>query len=429
MSAGYCVKGRENGILYRVIINLPVVNPGKFNKAALTLCAAALMLLSGCVVFRHPQSLSESAFKQVLPTRLPDFADTKDRAGLIRAAENSLAYLQSLNKETLYTIGDRQVAPALLAASLKEFIKIAKEAKTEADLKAKIAEKFDIYRSVGSDGKGLVTFSSYYEPIFKASKVRTAEYKYPLYRRPNDLVDVNLEDFNSKKYKGEQISGKLDGSKLVPYISRTKIDIDRVLEGKGLEIAWLRSRLEVMNLHVEGSARLEFPDGTVMRADFAGTNSLPFRGHISALKNANMLPEEGDKEAYIKDHPELDAALPYTNPRYVFFELKEMDGSGNGPTGTYGGPLVGGRSIAVDTKYVPLGGLAFFEASLPRFDADGNLLEIGRTGKFVLPQDTGGAIKGPGRVDYFAGSGEEAKRIATRTWENGSLYLLILKAD
>jgi len=394
-----------------------------------TLSAAAMMLLCGCVVFRHPPSSGESAFQQVPLSRFPDFGDTKDRAALIRAAQNSLSYLQSLNKESLYTIGDRQVAPALLAASLKEFIKIAGENLTADEFKAKVAEKFEVYRSIGSDGKGLVVFSSYYEPVFKASKTRTSEYKYPIYRRPPDLVDVNLEDFDAKKYKGEQVSGRVDGAKLIPYMARTRVEIERALEGKGLELAWLRSRLEVMNLQVEGSGRLEFTDGTVMRADCAGTNGLAFSGHISALKKAGMLPDGVDSEEYIKSHPELDAALPYTNARYVFFELNPLEDASIGPIGTFGGPLVGGRSVAVDTKYVPLGALAFLESTIPRFDSDGKLLEFSHVGKFVMAQDTGGAIKGPGRVDYFAGTGEEAKRIANRTWQNGSLYLLLLKAD
>lgn len=401
-----------------------------FLKTALALSAALPLALSGCVVFKNQPKSGDSAFKQVLPARLPDFSDSQDRTGLIESAENSLSYL-SQAKETLYTVGDVKVTPALLAASLKEFIKIAKEAKTQGEFAAGIAEKFDVYRSLGSDGNGKVVFTSYYEPVFKASKVKTSEYKYPLYRRPTDLVDVDLEDFNPEKYKGEQLSGKVEDSKLVPYFPRSKIDLEKLLEGKGLELAWLRDRFDVMDLHIEGSARLEFTDGTTMRASYAGTNSLQFRGPFTTLINSGVISkDEATTERirkYVTDHPEIEDWVLSTNPRYTFFKLDRITDPRIGPIGTYGGPLVGGRSLAVDPKHVPLGAIAFVDVPLPRLDSAGKLLAIAGTGRFAICQDTGGAIKGPGRVDYYAGTGDHAGNFAGRVKNSGSLYLLLLK--
>ncbi|MFA5162383.1 MAG: MltA domain-containing protein [Elusimicrobiales bacterium] len=384
---------------------------------------AAVFVFSGCVVFRRPHP-PKSAFVQVPAALAPRFADVKDRAGLIEAAQNSLYYVQA-SKQALYTIGDRQVSPAMLAATLREFIKTLKQAKNGDELAALVADKFDVYRSVGSDGKGAVLFTSYYEPVFKASRTRTDEYKYPLYRRPDDLVDADLEEFGDK-YKGEGIAGRVEKSRLRPYFSREQIESGKALEGRGLEIAWLQNRLDVMDLHIEGSARLEFDDGSVLRANYDGTNNLPFRGPMSALVKSGVLPPDTDPKEYVAKHPEIEQWLMATNPRYTFFKLEKISG---GPAGTYGGALTAGRSIAVDTKHVPLGALAFVDGPMPRFDGEGKLVEVARVGKFALCQDTGGAIKGPGHIDYYAGAGLDAGRFASKLKHDGSVYLLLLKSE
>ena len=230
--------------------------------------AVLIPLLGGCSLFKRVAPPA-AGFKLIPPEECPAFADLKNREALIDAARQSLEYLKKLPQQKLYAIADRQVSARQLAASVEEFIKISSETTDAAEFQNKLLEKFDVFRSLGSDGKGEVVFSSYYEPVFSASKEKTGQYNYPLYKRPADLIDVNLEDFNPEKYKGESVYGRLEKNRLVPYFPRAKIDIGKLLEGRGLEIAWLKSRFDAMDLHVEGSARLQFTDGTAMRARYA----------------------------------------------------------------------------------------------------------------------------------------------------------------
>jgi len=217
----------------------------------------------------------------------------------------------------------------------------------------------------------------------------------------------------------------------VPYFSRKEIDIDKALAGRGLELAWFERRFDIMDLHIEGSARLHFPDGTQYRARFAGTNSLKFRGPVTAMVEMGLISRDEVSheraKRYLDENKDTEPWLLATNKRYTFFTVEPLKDPENGPAGTMGRPLVGGRSIAIDRKYVPLGSLAFLKAPLPRIDEKGTLLGVAPHARFALCQDTGGAILGPGRVDYFSGTGDKAKTISTNTWGPGELYVLVMK--
>lgn len=389
-----------------------------------------LPFLCGCVILKKPPQAPDSAFKQVLPVNYPKFKDMQDRKSIIEAARQSLAYLQSSKKKRLYAIGDKQITIKELTASINTFIKIYQEAKSDEELQRLIVKNFDIYRSIGSDGQGKVIFSSYYEPTLQASKKKTEKFKYPIYKCPKDLIEVDLEQFN-KKWKGQKIAGRLKETKLIPYFSREYIDIHQILEGHNLELAWFDNRFDVMDLHIEGSARLKFQDGTQMRAHYGGTNGLPFKGHITTLVKTGAIPRDEisheKAKKYLANHPEAEPWILSTNKRYTFFNLYEIKDPEEGPLGNINRPLVAGRSIAIDPKYVPLGAIAFIETSIPQTDEKGQLLGFAPKTKFVMCQDTGGAIKTPGRIDYFAGHGARAKTVATNMWNQGSLYLLLLK--
>ncbi|MDD4004999.1 MAG: MltA domain-containing protein [Elusimicrobiaceae bacterium] len=398
------------------------------------LAAVSVLLFSaGCVTFKKPPETDSNNFARVLPADYPDFGDLDNRQALVSAARESLEYLDwknAKNPKTLYTVGDRQITGFMLADTIRAFIDVYQQAATPEDLRRTIAEKFDLYRAIGSDGKGAVTFSAYYEPIYSASRVKTGDYIYPIYRKPSDLIEVDLERFD-ESLKSRKISGRVEDGKLVPYADRETIDLGHLLAGKNLEIAWFKSKIEIMDLHIEGSARLNLPDGTQVRAHYSGTNALEFKGWITTLVKTGVFDKQTvtreKAEKYLADHPEIKDWILASNKRYTFFTLDRINDPAQGPSGSIDRPLVAERSIAVDPKYFPLGALVLVQTAMPELNDRNQLLGYARKTRIVLCQDTGGAIKGPGRVDYFAGTGSKAGTFASNMWSTGEVYLPVLK--
>jgi len=344
----------------------------------------------------------------------PVFKDTGEIKKFLKAAEFNIIYLRTLSdKKNLYSFGDRKITNELLLKTTQKLVEILSSSDASKNLDALIKENFDIYELKPDTNS--VVFSSYYEPIIEASLKPTKEYKYPIYAKPPDLIEVNLEDFN-EKYKGEKITGRIVDGKLVPYFSRDEIDYQKILEGKNLELAWFKSMADIMDLHIEGSGILKLPDGKYIKAKFAATNSLKFKGWMTALLEMGLM----------KKDPDLQRAILGQNKRYTFFKLEEIKDPDEGPTGTYGYPLVGGRSIAVDRTLIPMGMPAFIIVPLPDVSKEGKLYGIKDDSRFVFCQDTGGAIKG-GRVDFFAGNGTQAKTFSFSLWEKGRLLFLLSK--
>ncbi len=366
------------------------------------------------------------------PAETPLFTDSDDLASLLKAAKLNQTYFKGLKSSALsYDFGDRKVSPKDLADTTDELIRILESSPTLQDLDQQIKQKFDIYQMAGRDSTGTVVFSSYYEPTLEASLKYSKTYKYPIYARPDDMISINLEDFN-EKFKGEKLTGRIVKNTLVPYLNREEIDFGGALDGKGLELAWFKQRSDILDLHTEGSGRLQLPDGRVIKAKFAATNSLKFKGWLTAMIEAGALPREGISpekgQKYLDEHPDKVRPILSMNKRYVFFKLDQPADPNEGPTGSYGLPLTGWRSVAVDNSIYPMGALAFMRVnSSPDVDADGKLAGRKQDSRFVFCQDTGGAIKGPGRVDFFAGNGKKATTFAFKLWDQGQMYLLVLK--
>jgi membrane-bound lytic murein transglycosylase A len=378
-----------------------------------------------------PAALPGAAMYAVAPDSAPALTDGDDLAPLLKAALLNQAYLRGLNGSgPAYEFGGRKVSSQDLADANEEFIKILQSSPTAQDLDRLVKERFDVYQMAGRDSTGTVVFSSYYEPTLEASLKKTKKYKYPIYSKPEDLVTINLGDFN-EKFKGEKLTGLLRGDQLVPYLTRDEIDFEGKLKRKAKPLAWFTNRADIMDLHTEGSGRLALPDGRIVKAKFAATNSHKFKGWLTAMIETGALPREGISHEkglqYLEEHPEKTREILSRNKRYVFFSLDEKTDPDEGPDGTYGRPLTGWRSIAIDNTLVPMGTLAFMQVQTPDVDAEGTLLGRKQDGRFVFCQDTGGAIKGPGRVDFFAGAGKKARTFAFKLWDPGQLYLLVLK--
>ncbi len=399
----------------------------------------ALLALSPAVApaAAQPPAVAASTAAALVPvpsSALPDFKESfKGRAQLIQAAKEAIAYLKTLPPNKSLAIAGRSYAPAALIDSARAMIAIARAAKTQDELAARVRETFDAFRSVGLDGQGRVIFSSYYEPVLPASLRRAKGYPYPLYRRPPDMVEVDLGAFGLDLSSTEPsaLLGRVgrDG-RVSPYFTREDIDRRKALAGRGLEIAWLKDRLEALDLHIQGSGLLRLRNGREVLARYAGTNGLPFGSVGLALVRAGVFkPGElthTKLHDYLRKNPDAVSWILSRNPRYTFFELAALPPGGE-PAGAAGEPLVPARTVAVDPGVVPLGVLLYFSTVCPQADKNGRLLGRFPTERYAFALDTGGAIQGPGRVDIYAGHGPQAETTARYQWDGGALFVLVKK--
>ncbi len=270
-------------------------------------------------------------------------------------------------------------------------------------------ENFDLVQ-VG-DGKAFAT--GYYEPEIAGSRTQSAQYDVPVYRRPPDLIEVDLGAF-SDSLKGKKIRGKVEGQNFVPYADRKAIE-NGALAGRGLEIAWAADAAEFFFLQVQGSGRLRLPDGSVMRIGYDGQNGRDYTGIGKLMRDRGLLgPGQASMQgiiAYLNANPEAGRAIMRENKSWVFF--RELTGSG--PIGALGLPVTPRGTVAADPAFVPLGAPVFL--SMDRAEPNG----------LWIAQDTGGAIKGSNRFDTFWGAGDEARAIAGGMSARGTALLLLPK--
>jgi membrane-bound lytic murein transglycosylase A len=263
------------------------------------------------------------------------------------------------------------------------------------------------------DGKAFAT--GYFEPEIAGARSKQAGYEVPVYKRPADLIDVDLGEF-SDSYKGKTIRGKVQGSKFKLYDDRAAIE-DGSLAGRGLEIAYVADPIEFFFLQVQGSGRLRLPDGNVMRIGYDSQNGRDYTGIGKLMKDRGLLgPGESSMQgivAWLRRNPEEGRKIMQENKSYIFF--RELTGAG--PLGAMGYPVIADTSIAADVKFVPLGAPVFL--SMDRAEPNG----------IWVAQDTGGAIKGSNRFDTFWGAGDRARSIAGGMAARGSALIFLPKAS
>jgi membrane-bound lytic murein transglycosylase A len=274
---------------------------------------------------------------------------------------------------------------------------------------------FAPYSLVSSDGmeSGLIT--GYYEPVIQGSRRRSSRNRYPIYGVPDDLVSVDLASVNPD-LRNMRLRGRLEGRRLVPYYSREEIESLAVRLPAPI-IAWASDPVELFFLQIQGSGQVQFATGKRIRIGYADQNGHPFRslGRYLVERNELTLDEasmQGIKAWAAANPARLREALNQ-NPSYVFFrELPATDG----PIGALGVPLSAGYSIAVDRRFVPLGAPVYLDTTLPLSEEP---LE-----RLVAAQDTGGAIRGVIRADFFWGTGADAGVQAGRMRQQGKMWLL-----
>ncbi|MEW6414707.1 MAG: murein transglycosylase A [Pseudomonadota bacterium] len=358
-----------------------------------------------------PLPTPAAAFPTLKPVAWAALASWQDDA----AGEAWPAFLQSCS-----TLVKRSAWQAICAEAM------AMPAPDDATARAFFEQRFQPYLATQEDGseEGLIT--GYYEPLLKGDRVRTERARYPLYAVPDDLVTVDLASVYPE-LKNLRLRGRLAGNRLVPYATRKEIDAaDGNGPGKpngfkGRAIAWAEDPVDLFFLQIQGSGRIELPDGTHLRVGYADQNGHPYQSIGKLLVERGELKLEEASMQGIKDwgarNPDKLPELLAANPSYVFF--RELPNGLPGPLGALGVPLTAGRSIAVDPRFIPLGAPVFLATTQPNSPEPLNRL--------VMAQDTGGAIRGGVRADFFWGFGDAAGERAGRMKQRGRMWVLLPK--
>jgi len=374
-----------------------------------------LILIIGFVV-----SCSRKPLVSVPTDSLPEFTDDLDRASLMQAVKKNLEYLRQLDQGSLITFSDQPFPLSRLTKSMEFFQEILAENPSDKELNRLIQDNFDIFQSTGTSGFNpgrnmLVT--SYFQPVFEGNPIKSAPFIYPLYSIPPDLVQKNGA-------RGEKIIGRKDRDTFVPYWTRQEIELQH--KAAGSEIVWLKDPFDTFILHVQGSGLIRLPDGSVRGVHYAGKNGHAYKSIGKYMvKTKRITLEEASLKTireYLTDHPSEQQEILHHNPSFIFFNWSETHGA----IGNLGKELTAGRSVAVDQNCFPPGALGFLFTRKPVITKDQSI-QWSPVHRFILVQDTGSAIRGPGRIDLFWGTGSEAGNQAGLMKERGNLYFFILK--
>ena len=277
--------------------------------------------------------------------------------------------------------------------------------------------KLTPFQLVNADGgeDGLIT--GYYEPLLRGSRKPSARYRHPVYGVPEDLLVVDLTEVYPE-LKGMRLRGRLDGRRIVPYYDRGQIELGEAAV-RGREIAWVDDAIELFFLQIQGSGRIALEGGETMRIGYADQNGHPYRSIGRLLVERGELPLEKASmqgiQAWARANPAKATELLNQNSSYVFF--RELPADLPGPLGALGVPLTARRSVAVDPRFVPLGAPVYLATTWPLSSRPLNRLMLG--------QDTGGAIRGAIRADFFWGFGPEAAREAGRMKQSLRMWVLL----
>lgn len=346
------------------------------------------------------------------------FEDDMEVSALYRAIERSMSYYERLAPDQSFQYNELTYTPQEMIASLALFVEIMKQFQGQA-LQEELRKKFLFFESRNTHGKAF--FTGYYEPLLAGSPEPAHLLNRPLYARPHDLVEADLGQFRAA-WKNEKIFGRIEENRFVPYDTREEIVYEDSLQHRAQPIAYV-NELELFFLQIQGSGIIRLPDGSEKRVNYDSQNGRPYRAIGQLLRD--RIPEDSmslqSLKEYLHAHPDEVRSILSYNESYVFF--REVD---QGPLGDIEVPLTPYRSIAMDKRNVPRGGLAFIETSVPAFD-NGTQTGSKPIQRFVLVQDTGGAIRGHGRADIFFGHGTDAELIAGHLKSEGRVFLIIAK--
>lgn len=365
-----------------------------------------LLLLAGCAsVTPQQETPQEAVYTPTTFAALPNW--TGDDLGDVKTA--LLKSCTAMRKKSGMT------APSALGVTAQQWQQACDGLEDATDVRAFIEQHFKPF-AVTANGSADGLFTGYYEKQLHGSLTKSTRYNVPLYKRPPELVMVDLGLFRPA-LKGERIAGKVVDGYLKPYADRAAID-NGALAGRGLELAWVDDADAAFFLHVQGSGEVALDNGETLRVGYDGQN-----GHVyNAIGRELIARGELTKDKvslqtirdWLKAHPNEAPALRQKNPSYVFF--RKLDGSG--PVGAQGVELTAMRSLAVDPRFMPYGAPVWLDIQHPQ-NANAKVQRL------VIAQDTGGAIRGPVRGDFFWGNGAHAEEIAGVMKSPGRYWVLL----
>ncbi|RPH52173.1 MAG: murein transglycosylase [Desulfobacteraceae bacterium] len=357
----------------------------------------------------------------------PEFIDDTYYDNLEEGIRQSLSYLNKRPRNIKFAFGQDLYETTHMVDSLVNFLEFIENKPSANELKKHIDENYYVYKSTGTKGSGDVLFTGYYEPFLEGSLVKRDTYKYPVYGIPPDLISIDLSLF-SPKYSGEKITGRYTGQTVVPYYDRKEIETGGILDGKAPVLAWVNNPVDLFFLQIQGSGKIFLDNGETINVHYHAENGHSYKSIGNLLiQNQIIPPSEMSMQkirAYLDSRPEAVQEILNYNPSYIFFKTEE-----DGPKGYLDVKLTPERSVALDRRIFPLAGLVYIEAAKPVVSGNGAITGWTKNKKFVLNQDTGGAIRGPGRADIFWGNGKYAETAAGNMKHKGCLYFLILKPE
>ncbi|ARO86398.1 transglycosylase [Nitrosospira lacus] len=379
------------------------------------LAVAWLLLLNACTT---------------VPTSAPVVPDKPAASAVPRVAAPPVTVLKPADWNALTGWMDDDILPALDAflqsCAVLRNQPLWQETCSQADtmrgqdsatLRQFFESRFVPHQVLNSDGSGDGLITGYYEPLLKGSRKQSKRYRFPLYTTPDELLVIDLGEVYPE-LKNMRLRGRLQGRKVVPYYSRSEIERNPVsLQGK--ELLWVDDAIDLFFLQIQGSGRVELENGEIVRIGYSDQNGHPYKSVGRLLVERGELPLEKASMQGIKAWGQKNPArlneLLQQNSSFVFF--RELPAGVPGPLGSLGVPLTAGRSLAIDPRSVPQGAPVFLATTWPNTDK--------RLHRLMVAQDTGGAIKGSVRADFFWGFGPEAGDQAGKMRQSGRMWVLM----
>ncbi len=382
---------------------------------SLGLLAVSPFILSACAGWWAPAAPSPPAI----------ISDDLEVDSLRAALRHSAAYLAKLPAERVVGEWPRRLTAREVKNSLSEFELLLNHWSCAECLTREIKKRFDLIPTSSDPRSSDLLFTGYYQPVIDGSLSPSDEYRYPLYSKPPDLISAERVVL-TPKFSAEKVIGRVEGEQFMPYHSRADIDQRGALRGRGLEIVWVKDPVEVFFLHIQGSGIIRLPDGKQLSVGYAAQNGYPYRsiGRL-LIDNGEIAQEEMSMQRlrqYLDDHPQERNAIFAYNQSYIFFRV-----TAEGPLGSLEVPVTPGRSVATDARLFPKGALALMQTEIPVIDEAGQLTGWRPVSRFVLNQDSGGAIRGAQRADYYFGTGDHAGDLAGYMNRAGKLFFVLLK--
>lgn len=330
------------------------------------------------------------------------------KANLYKVKWDDLEGFSDDDLETALEVFQKDCKRSIRYENLKEVCQRSFDAENGESF---FTNNFTPYQLIGDENEeeGLIT--GYYEPLLKGSLTKTQRFKYPLYKTPDDLLIIDIDDVYTS-LKGYRLRGKIKGNRVIPYDSREEIEKRDDLEA----ICYVDNKVDLFFLQIQGSGKVQLEDDTILNVGYAGQNGRKYYAIGRELVKKGYVAKEDISlqsiKKWLESNPSKMDEILNLNESYIFFRQSLKNAAGS-----LGSELTANRNLAVDRKYIPLGFPVFINTTNPVTNEKINSLTVAA--------DTGGAIKGEIRADFFFGFGERAKELAGKMKQKGKLYLFI----